>query len=286
VELLEMELSIEALVDQSKGGDKDALEALIQRIQDRVYGLAIRMLGHPTDAEDATQEILVKIVTHLGSFRQESAFTSWVYRIACHHLLTTRKRHAKRKEMSFEQFEDQCDRGLSDVALRAPLEAEQALLIEEIKISCMQSILLCLASDLRIAYILGEIFEVTSEEGGYILSLTPTAFRKRLSRARKLIRDFMAKKCGLINPANPCHCVRQVNNAIKTGRIDPNSLLFAGHPCRARKDVVTQERLQEMDELQRVAVLFRSHPEYAAPGAFSAAVKELLESGRFKLFDS
>lgn len=278
-----MRSTIETLVEQSKAGDKDALEALIQNIQDLVYGLAMRMLGHPTDAEDATQEILVKVVTHLGSFRQESAFTTWVYRIASHHLLTTHKRRVRWKEMSFERFEEQCDRGLSDIVLKAPLEAEQALLVEEIKISCMQSILHCLKSDLRIAYILGEIFEVTSEEGGYILSITRTAFRKRLSRARILIRDFMGKKCGLVNPSNPCHCVRQVAHAVKTGRIDPSRLLFAGHPCHARRDVVTQKRLKEMDELQRVAVLFRSHPEYAAPRAFAEAIKELLNSGKFKL---
>jgi RNA polymerase sigma factor (sigma-70 family) len=82
---------IETLVEQAKEGNREALEQVIETIQDRVYGLAIRMLSNPSDAEDATQEILIKVVTHLAEFRGESAFTSWVYRIACNHLLTTRK---------------------------------------------------------------------------------------------------------------------------------------------------------------------------------------------------
>jgi len=86
-----MEAPMEALVEQAKNGDPDALEALVRQIQDRIYGLAMRMLWHPQDAEDATQEILVKIVTHLGSFRNESAFATWCYRIAANHLLSLRK---------------------------------------------------------------------------------------------------------------------------------------------------------------------------------------------------
>jgi RNA polymerase sigma factor (sigma-70 family) len=100
-----MEPALEDLVQQAKDGKKEALESLVRRIQDRVYGLALRMLGYPADAEDAAQEILVKVVTHLDSFRQESAFSTWVYRVAANHLLTTRKRLAEKQTSSFEDYE-------------------------------------------------------------------------------------------------------------------------------------------------------------------------------------
>ncbi|MHB9098158.1 MAG: sigma factor [Syntrophales bacterium] len=67
-----VETAIEDLVEQAKMGNKDVLEEIIRRIQDRLYGLALRMLFIPADAEDATQEILVKIITHLGTFKGES----------------------------------------------------------------------------------------------------------------------------------------------------------------------------------------------------------------------
>ena len=82
---------LERLVEAAKEGDKKALEELILKIQDKIYGLALRMLYNPSDAEDASQEILLKIITHLSTFRGESAFTTWMYRVAVNHLLTLRR---------------------------------------------------------------------------------------------------------------------------------------------------------------------------------------------------
>jgi DNA-directed RNA polymerase specialized sigma24 family protein len=63
-----------ALVEQSKGGNRDALEALVRRHQAFVFNLAVRMLYHPQDAEDATQEILIKVITKLFTFEGRSRF--------------------------------------------------------------------------------------------------------------------------------------------------------------------------------------------------------------------
>ena len=76
------ESRLDQLVEQACEGDEEALEAVVRGIQDRIYNLALRMLWHPSDAEDATQEILIKLITRLSQFRQESAFTTWVYQIA------------------------------------------------------------------------------------------------------------------------------------------------------------------------------------------------------------
>ena len=63
-------------------GDKPALERVIRSVQDRVHRLAMRMLANPDDAAEATQEILIRVVTKLSTYRGESAFETWVYRIA------------------------------------------------------------------------------------------------------------------------------------------------------------------------------------------------------------
>jgi len=81
--------------------------------------------------------------------------------------------------------------------------------------------LLCLDRPYRITYILGEVFDVTSRQGAYILDISPAAYRKRLSRARERIQTFMLKNCGLVNPDNPCHCDRVAPQAVRTGVIDP-----------------------------------------------------------------
>src|ERR1041384_3005902 len=75
-----------AQVRAAAAGDGGAGRAGGGAVQAPVSRLALRMLGHPADAEDAAQEILVIVVTHLGSFRGESAFMTWVWRIAANHL--------------------------------------------------------------------------------------------------------------------------------------------------------------------------------------------------------
>jgi RNA polymerase sigma factor (sigma-70 family) len=280
-----MHATIETLVELAKRGDKGALEILIRKIQDRVYGLAIRMLYYPADAEDATQEIIVKVITQLSSFRQECAFDTWVYRVASNHLLNTNKRRAERMEITFKQYEEQIDKGLTQSTVKAPLEAEQNLITEEIMIRCMQGMLLCFDRELRIAFILGGIFEVSGDEAADILQIKPSAFRKRYSRARTRMRNFMTQKCGLFNTINPCRCSLQLDQAVKTGWINSENLLFSTHPSNPLKNISRVERIQEMNEIERVAALFRCHPNYAAPETFVREIKKLIDSGKFRVFD-
>lgn len=278
-----MESDIEELVELAVTGEKKALETLVERIQDRVYKLALRILARPVDAEDAAQEILIKVITHLSSFRKESTFMTWVYRISANHLLTTRKRRAELWEINFEQCQKQIDKGFAETWHPSVSEAEQKLIAEELRLNCLQALLQCLDRGLRMAYVLGEIFEVKSQEGAYILDVTPEAFRQRLSRARKLIRKFVGKNCGLITIENLCHCKRLAPSAVKTGWVNPQKLLFVNHKREHQTEDFDESYLRELDELHRVAALFRSHPDYAAPETLIGNIKEMLDSDRFKL---
>ncbi len=266
-------------VQAAKGGDRDALERLVGGITDDVYGLAIRMLWHPADAEDATQEILIKVVTHLSRFRGEAVFSTWVYRIAANHLLTTRRRRAERAAISFDAFAADLAKGL-DTGYEAH-GVDEELLAEEVKIGCTQGMLLCLDRDHRVAYVLGEVFELSGEQAAYILDIAPAAYRKRLSRARKRIRMFMAGNCGLVDPANACRCTRRIGRAIEVGRLAPERLAFADAPRRGGSAV--RVGVDEMKLLHVAAAIFRSHPRYRAPETVAGKILELLDSDRYSI---
>ena len=278
-----MGTTIESLVEQARNGNKDMLEEIIRRIQDRVYGLALRMLFHPVDAEDATQEILIKIITRLDSFRGESRFDTWVYKVASNHLLTARKYKAERWELTFEKCEQMIEEASKDTGHGNSNDAVQELIIEETRISCVHFLLLCLNRALRLAVILGEICNVNSREGGQIMGLTPAAFRQKLSRGRKELVHYISATCGLVNPANRCHCEKLAVLHVKKKHIDPQKLLFATHPCHARRDSNTENLLKELDQLERAAMLIRNNPDYAAPGVFVESMKHLIDSNRFQL---
>ena len=95
---------LKKLVDQAVAGDKDALETVILSVQDLVFNLSLRMLGTFPDAEDATQDILLKIITHLSSFKGDSAFSTWVFSIAANHLKNYKKHMFAQFPLSFEFY--------------------------------------------------------------------------------------------------------------------------------------------------------------------------------------
>src|SRR5438270_7249140 len=176
-----MPLTIEETVKRAQRGDVAALNDLVSAIQPKIYGLALRMLWHPEDAKDATQEILLRIVTHLATFRGESSFLTWAYRVGANHLLTWRKSRAEAQSFTFESFGKDLEEGLQDRSQRP----DEMLLFQEIRVGCTLGMLLCLDRAHRIAYILGEILEIDSKEGASILGIKRETFRKRLERARK-----------------------------------------------------------------------------------------------------
>jgi RNA polymerase sigma factor (sigma-70 family) len=259
----------EAAVAAAVGGDRDALETVLRAVQDDIYRLAHRMLWHPQDAEDATQEILVKVATRLSTFRGDARVTTWVHRIAVNHLLTARKRRTERQALSFEAFGEDLAQG-RDRPFDAP-GVDEELLAEEVKVGCTQGMLLCLDRPHRIAYILGDILELPGDEAASILDISAAAYRKRLQRAREHIQQFMRGHCGLIDPTNPCRCSRRVGTAIATGRVDPDRLLFAGRVAR---------HVESIERMRDAAAVFRSHPELRAPERVLAAVTATLRDQR------
>ena len=181
---MSIEPTLESLVEQAREGNEAALEAVVRGIQNQVYNLALRMLSHPTDAEDATQEILIRVITHLSQYRGESAFTTWVYRVATNHLLTTRKRRAELSALNTEALFAHLDDSQLSTLTAQPDAVDQALLEQEVRLRCTLGMLLCLDREHRLAYILGEGFGVSSVQGAYIIGISEAAFRKRVSRAR------------------------------------------------------------------------------------------------------
>jgi DNA-directed RNA polymerase specialized sigma24 family protein len=202
------------------GGDQRALEQLLRVVVDDGRRIAQRMMWHPQDAEDATQEILVKVATRLRTFRGDARLTTWVH-------------------------------------------LDDELLAQEVMVGCAQGMLLCLDREHRMAYVLGEVLEFSSDEAADVCGIAPAAFRKRLQRARERIRQFMESHCGLLGPGNACRCQRRIGAAIKRRRVDPEDLLF-GHRVDALK--------LEMERFTDAGAIFRSHPELRTPPELVDAV--------------
>ena len=255
---------LEPLLERARSGDRDSLERLVERIQGPVYHLALRMLWHPEDARDATQDILIRVMTHLGSFRGDSRVQTWVYRIAANHLISARQSRVEAQRYTFDRFAIELDDGLAAVGDEAEWPADKALLLEEVKVGCMHGLLTCLDRPHRLAYVLGEILEMDGVEAAGVLDISPAAFRKRLSRAREAVIGFTRAHCGLVDPANACRCSRRLPRAQAMERVNADALLFADEES-ARSFPATLDKVRRLDVVRRTAALYRSSPQ-AMPG--------------------
>ena len=182
---------LELLARRAVAGDREALNDLVTAVQPRVYALAVRMLWNRQDAEDATQEILLRVVTRLAQFDFRSRLTTWVYRVAVNYLLDVRKSPVERLRLTFTSFADDLAQGLEE---GEPGSAERSVLVEEVKVGCTVAMLQCLDRPHRLAYIGGEILDVSGPEAAEILQITSDAFRKQLQRARAEVVAFTSAK--------------------------------------------------------------------------------------------
>ncbi len=169
--------------------------------------------------------------------------------------------------------------GLALRFLWHPQDAEDALLLEEVKIGCTLAMLHCLDRDHRLAYIVGEIMELEHRQAAEVLETSPAAFRKRLQRARAEITGFMQAHCGLANPSNACRCAKRVGSAIARGRVDPSQLSFASSQEQARRFPGVLAEIRALEATRRAAALYRSHPQAQPVGDFAAWLRERLAPG-------
>jgi RNA polymerase sigma factor (sigma-70 family) len=268
------ERSPEHLAAAARDGDREALTRLIETVYDQVYRLALRMTARAPDAEDATQEIMIRMITRLSSYRGEAAFTTWVYRIAVNHLLDRSRSQVERMELTFDRFAADLLDGLS---AGPSAEPDAALLAREVQLACTHALLTCLDREHRVAYILGEVLGVGSDEGAAICEVSPAAYRKRLSRARQRVRDHLGTHCGLVTRTAPCRCPRRVDAALRTGRVHRDRLEFVDTRAEDRGER-TVRATDQIARLHDAAGLLRSQPAATVPGESRAQIIALLTS--------
>jgi RNA polymerase sigma factor (sigma-70 family) len=232
-----------------------------------VFRLALRMTAHPQDAEDAAQEVLIKIVTRLDGFRGQSSLRTWAYRIAANHLLHRKKSRVEALALDFRKFGDDLLDGLSAEPDPDPLLAEQ------VKLGCTLAMLTCLDREHRLAFILGDVFDLPHETAAAVCEVSEATFRQRLSRSRRSLEAFTKSFCGIVNSEAPCRCGKRVARAEQLGRIE-----------RGKREHGRALPLatQEMEALHATARLMRSHPVYAAPQTLLESVRAAL-GGKLQL---
>lgn len=268
------------LIDKAVAGDKKALQSVLTNVEDLIYNLSLRMLGSPHDAEDASQEIMIKIITQLSTFRKESAFSTWVYRIAANYLINCKKSMFAQHPLSFEYYAEDTKAGFIPNTVDLTQNVDEGILAEELKLSCTNVMLQCLDPESRCIFVLGVMFKADSKVCGEILGLTPEAYRKRLSRIRKTVATFLSDYCGL-SKTGSCNCRKRVGYAIKTHRLNPQNLEYSD--LKKLPDTDTLGFTQAMEEMDELSLIFANLPKYRSPQDTKVFFEKLMESGNMNI---
>jgi RNA polymerase sigma-70 factor (ECF subfamily) len=165
---------------RSQDGDPDAFEDLIREHQRMIHSLCYRMTGSLADADDLAQETFIHAYQHLGSFRAEARFSSWVYRIAVNECLNWRKRR-ERRERLHREWSEQGGNGVEDERGRGQ-QIQEALM----KLNPKQ----------RAAVVLTTYDGLSHAEAARVLGCSETTVSWRLFAARRKLKRLL-KSMGL-----------------------------------------------------------------------------------------
>lgn len=165
------------LVGRAREGYLDAFELLVRRHRDRVFGVALRLLGDPQDAEDAAQEAFIDAWAALPRFRQDSSFVTWLHRIVVNRCLQHQRRRRSRATPPGPEM--------------AGVVGPEQVVEGRAQAAALRKAIAALPAEQRLPLVLVEFGAFTYEETASILSVSPATVRGRLYRARRELVEAM-----------------------------------------------------------------------------------------------
>ncbi|WP_430908517.1 RNA polymerase sigma factor [Maribacter sp. 2-571] len=242
------------LVERSISGDKRSLNTLLGRYQDYIYNISLRMFLDPEDAKDATQEVLIKVLTGLRTFQGKSRFKTWIYRITVNHFLNAPQRKMEKRFVRETEH-------LTTVSAHTDSPKITEAITEEVRVLCATAMLMCLNREQRLVYIIGEVFGADHALGTELFRTSKGNYRVKLHRAKAELLNYVSGRCGIIDPSNPCRCPKKAKVLVSQGVVDGNNLKFNTSFTKKIGDVVDQKKNTVSDKIQLdLKEMFQSSP--------------------------
>ena len=183
------------------------------------------MTNDEEDARDLTQEVLLKVITKLSSFKGKSSLRTWLYRIVVTEFLQTKRKAKEDQFVNYEDFATQLN-SIPNPDLTPDEEIDQDHRTKTARFRCMSGMLMCLTREQRLMYILGDVFHIDHTIGAEIFNLSKENYRVKLSRTRTEFHAFMNGHCGLVKLENLCRCSKKAKAMEAAGRMCTNEKLF------------------------------------------------------------
>lgn len=195
---VQMSYNEKALLVKAKNGDLAAFEKLIENYQKKVYNIVYRMIGNPDDASELTQEVFIRVFRSIRNFKEESQFSTWIYKIATNICLDEFRKQKKHKVISLDEEiksdEGEMKRQIEDNKPQPDIIAER----NELK-KTVRNAILALPDEYRIVIIMRDIKGLSYEEIAQITKCPEGTVKSRINRARKALKTILYSNKELLN---------------------------------------------------------------------------------------
>lgn len=179
------------LVELVRKGDTAAFDELVSRYENKVYRLAIKLTRNEALAEEVLQEVFIRVYEKLDTFRGESAFSSWLYRIAANACFAKLNLEKKHQHADLDEITPQAEQALRELQEAGPEAPDRSLLSRE-ALEVINRSIERLPEDFRVVILMRDVEGMDNEEVARILDLSVPAVKSRLHRARLLLRKRLA----------------------------------------------------------------------------------------------
>jgi RNA polymerase sigma-70 factor (ECF subfamily) len=242
----------------------------------RVFNFAFRMTMSREDAAKITKETYVRAYVGREKMPEGNDLEPWLLRIAGH---LVDKSAGQAPEVSFDLLDDTLrSEATRTDCVQSLSNPEKELLLWELKQGCMTSVVNCLSVGERSAFVLSAMLGLDDETAARTLGIKTTAFKVRLSRARKKVQDYLAPRCEHVDPGNPCHCPSRLGTALNRGFITapPPEVVALRRPAQPFRRYGAED-VPERD----VMLIYSSLPDPDPPSDLPTDIRAEIQSGRW-----
>lgn len=243
--------------------------------QTKVYRLALSLAGNAHDAEDITREAFFRAFRSYHTFRGDSSFFTWIYRIAVN---VSNDYLKQRTKLPIETLIE--DRGYSLEQIIGPNPAsnpEAELLGYQARIKRLHALTECLPAEQRKVFCLAIIIGLPHKRIGEILDMSVSSVKTTLHRAKKRWSGYMENRCQLIKRSNPCNCRQFVRFGLSQGWISRDAL------SRPRPSITLQVR-EEVINLRALRKCYRDLFNDRADESFAERIRTGIKNNEWMIF--
>ena len=253
----------------------ELFDQLYRDNQAKVYRLALGLTGKPGDAEDITQEAFYRAFRSYHTFREESSFFTWIYRIA---LNTASSYMKKRNKLPILVLTEDLGYPIEEILdLNPANDPETELLAREARIRCLHCFTQCLPVNQRKVFCLAYSIGLSHKHIAEIMECSVGSVKTTLCRARKRIAGYLENTCQLIKKSNPCHCNQWVRYGLQQGWIKEEQLL------NPRPEIIIQAE-GEIVKLQMLRDIYQSFYRKTADESLAQRIREGIKNQEWAIF--